>query len=253
MSLIKSVRDIELLRQGGRRLASVLARVADAVRPGVTPMELDALAERLIREGGDEPAFKGYKPDMARIAFPATLCVSVNDAIVHGIPTEEPVQEGDIVGLDLGINHEGLFTDMAVTVPVGKISKEIKQLITVTKEALQIGIDAARAGNTTGDIGYAIERHIAPYGYGIVRELSGHGVGHQIHEEPYVPNYGKKGEGMKLRPGMVIAIEPMVNMGGDAIRLGKDKFTYHTQDGSLSAHFEKTLLITESHPEVLTK
>ncbi|MFA6006738.1 MAG: type I methionyl aminopeptidase [Candidatus Paceibacterota bacterium] len=253
MSYIKSSQEIEILREGGRRLALVLKEVAAATKAGVMPKELDALAEKLIRAGGDEPAFLNYQPDMARIPFPATLCVSVNDAVVHGIPGETPLVNGDIVGLDLGLKHRGLFTDAAVTVAIGKISKEAKELMKITREALELGINEARAGNYTGDIGYVIERHVAPHHYGIVRELSGHGVGHEIHEEPYIPNYGKRGEGMKLKAGMVIAIEPMINLGSGDIRLAKDKFTYATKDGSLSAHFEHTLVITDGAPEVLTR
>jgi len=253
MSLLKSPPEIEILREGGRRLALVLRTLADTAKAGVTPKELDALAETLIRSGGDEPAFLNYQPDLAKIPFPATLCVSVNDAVVHGIPTDVPLKNGDIVGLDLGIRHKNLFTDAAITVAIGKISAEAKELMKVTREALEIGIREARPGNYTGDIGYAIERYIAPHRYGIVRELAGHGVGHEIHEEPYVPNYGLRGEGTKLKPGMVIAIEPMVTTGEGAVRLARDKFTYLTKDGSLSAHFEHTLVITEGVPEVLTR
>jgi len=252
MSFIKTKEEIETLREGGKHLAAVLRDVAAVAKAGTTSKELDALALKLIKDFGDEPAFLNYQPDLARIAFPATLCVSVNDAVVHGIPTDEPLQNGDIVGLDLGLRHKGLFVDAAVTVAIGKISKEAKELMKVTREALQIGIDWAKPGHYVGDIGYAIERHVAPYGLGIVKELSGHGVGHEIHEEPYIPNYGKRGEGMKLKPGMVIALEPMLTLGTDQIKLGKDKFTYVTKDGSFSAHYEHTLVITETGNEVLT-
>ncbi len=253
MSFIKTPQEIEIIKEGGKRLAVVLHAVAEAAKAGVTPRELDALAEKLIRAGGDEPAFLNYQPDMAKIPFPATLCVSVNDAVVHGIPTDIPLKNGDIVGLDLGIKHGGLFTDSAVTVAIGKISAEAKELMKVTREALEIGIAAAKPGAYTSDIGWAIERHIAPHRYGIVRELAGHGVGHEIHEDPYIPNYRDEVKGEKLKPGMVIAIEPMVNIGSDAIKLAKDKFTYVTKDGSLSAHFEHTLVITEEGNEVLTR
>jgi len=253
MSLIKTKAEIDILREGGRRLGVVLRYVAGRAVAGVTERELDAFAEKLIRDAGDEPAFLNYRPDTNGIAFPATLCVSVNDAVVHGIPTDRPLQDGDIVGLDLGIKHRGLFTDSALTIAVGKISKEAKQLIRVTREALDVGIKSARAGQTTGDIGVAIQKFVTPYGYGIVRELAGHGVGHDVHEYPFVPNYGEPGEGEVLEPGMVLALEPMFTLGTDQIKLGKDKFTYLTKDGSLSAHFEHTIVITESGPaEIIT-
>ena len=253
MSLLKTPKEIEILREGGRRLAAVLHEVVAAVRPCVTELELDALAEKLIRDGGDTPAFKNYKPGGAKIAFPATLCVSVNDAIVHGIPTDRPLEEGDIVGLDLGLIHKGLYTDMAETVCVGKVSKEDALLVQTTREALAAGIKAARAGGHMGDISVAIEAFALKQGYGVVRELGGHGVGHELHEEPNVPNYGKAGEGPELKVGMVLALEPMFNRGGDEIKLGQDKFTYKTKDGSKSAHFEKTIVITKKGCEVITK
>lgn len=250
---IKTPEELIQIREAGKRLGAVLHAVAEAARPGVRPSELDALAERLIREGGDIPSFKDYKPDGAKRAFPSTLCVSVNDHVVHGIPGEEVLKEGDIVGLDLGLIHNGFFVDSAVTVPVGKIDDDSKKLIAVTKQALQVGIDAARGGGRIGDISAAIENCITPHGYGIVRELGGHGVGYAVHEMPYVPNYGKAGEGEELVPGMVLALEPMVNLGGDHIVLASDKFTYRTKDGSRSAHFEHTIIITEQDAEIVTK
>ncbi len=253
MSLFKTPQEIEILREGGRRLAHVLAAVVAAVRPGVPEIELDQLAEKLIRDGGDTPAFKNYQPGGAKRAFPATLCVSVNDAIVHGIPTDRALMEGDIVGLDLGLAHQGLFVDMAETVCVGAVSKADAELVQTTKEALAAGIAAAHAGGRIGDISAAIQAFAQAHHYGIVRELGGHGVGHDVHEEPYVPNYGAAGTGPELVEGMVLALEPMFNRGGDAITLGQDKFTYKTKDGSRSAHFEKTIVITEKGSEVLTK
>lgn len=252
-STIKKPQELEVLREAGKRLARVLDACAKHVAPGVTPALLDALAEKLIREGGDVPAFKNYKPSGAKIAFPATLCVSVNDAIVHGIPTTVPLKAGDIVGLDLGLVHEGMYVDSAVTVGVGEIDSLAQRLIACTQEALAAGIKEARAGKKTGDIGAAVEAVVSRYGYGTVRELSGHGVGYAVHEEPFVPNYGKAGTGAPLKAGMVIAIEPMVNEGGDEIVLGPDKFTYATKDGSRSAHFEHTLIISDGEPEVITK
>ncbi|MBI5140190.1 MAG: type I methionyl aminopeptidase [Candidatus Vogelbacteria bacterium] len=252
MIKIKNEKEIQIIREGGGRLAKVLYEVAKGVAVGMTKIEIDKMAEDLIVAGGDIPAFKNYKPDGAKIAFPAVLCVSVNDEIVHGIPNDYRLREGDIVGLDLGIKYGGMFTDMAITIGIGEISKDARKLIEVTSQSLEVGILAARGGAYTGDIGHAIESFVNAYGYGIVRELSGHGVGHEIHEEPYVPNFGRPRTGVKLKPGMVIAIEPMINIGGDAIVLGADKFTYKTRDGSLSAHFEKTILIREGEPEILT-
>lgn len=233
-------------------MSVVLRRVAKEIRAGMTKFDIDKLAEKYILEGGDLPAFKNYKPYGARVAFPAVLCISVNDEIVHGIPNGYRLKEGDIVGLDLGIKHGGLFTDMAVTVGIGQVDRVARRLMEVTDQALEVGIMAAVGGNTTGDIGHAIESFVRPYKYGIVRELSGHGVGHKVHEDPYVPNYGKPGSGEKLKPGMVIAIEPMINEGAADIVLADDDFTYKTRDGSRSAHFEKTILITDGDPEVLT-
>lgn len=249
---LKNQKEIDFLREGGRRLSAVLRRVAGEVKAGMTKFDIDKMAEDYIIAGGDLPAFKNYKPAGSRVAFPAVLCISVNDEIVHGIPNGYRLKEGDIVGLDLGIKHGGLYTDMAVTVGIGSVDKEAERLMEVTSQALEVGIMTAKAGNYTGDIGYAIQSFVKPYGYGIVRELSGHGVGHKIHEDPYVPNYGKPGTGVKLKAGMVIAIEPMLNEGKDAIVLAEDDFTFKTKDGSRSAHFEKTILITDGEPEILT-
>lgn len=249
---IKTAEEIEILREGGRRLSRILNQVAASVKAGMTKIEIDKMAEDLILLGGDIPAFKNYKPGSARKAFPAVICISVNEEVVHGIPNDYKLKEGDIVGLDLGIKHRGLFTDMAVTVGIGKIDKTAERLMEVTSQALEVGIMAAVGGATTGDIGYAIESFVKPYKFGIVRELSGHGVGHHIHEDPYVPNYGRRGSGIKLKPGMVLALEPMINEGREGIILGRDNFTYSTEDGRRSAHFEKTILITDGKPEILT-
>lgn len=249
---IKTPEEIEILREGGKRLAIILAKVAKKVAPGISTYELDQYAYKLITEGGDKPSFLNYSPSKRMKPFPASICISVNNEIVHGIPNKNKIlKEGDIVSLDLGIEHRGLFTDHAITVPVGNISKKDKELIEDTKKALEIGIWAARGGATVGDIGYAIESFIHKR-YGIVRELAGHGVGIKVHEDPYVPNYGKKGRGDKLVSGMVIAIEPMMNIGKDAITVERDGWTIKTADGSHSAHFEHTILITEGDAEVLT-
>jgi methionyl aminopeptidase len=250
---IKTPKEIEILREGGKRLATILAKVAKMAKPGVSTYELDKYAYELIKKGGDKPAFLNYKPEGAEKGYPATLCTSVNNEIVHGIPKRSKIlKDGDTISLDLGLNHRGLFTDHAVTVPVGKISKKDKELLDATKKALEIGIWAARGGDTTGDIGHAIESFVHNK-YGIVRELAGHGVGIEVHEDPYVPNYGKAGKGHKLVPGMVIAIEPMLNMGGAAIASDKDGYTIKTADGSRAAHFEHTILITDGDAEILTQ
>ena len=250
--IIKTPDEIEILREGGKRLSAILAKVAQKVRPGVSTYELDQYAYELIKEGGDEPAFLGYKPDGHHKAFPASLCTSVNSEVVHGIPRKDKIlKEGDIICIDLGLKHKGLFTDHAVTVAVGAISKESQKLLDATREALAFGVEQAIAGNTVGDIGHAIESFVNKR-YGIVRELSGHGVGKYIHEDPYVPNFGKKGKGQKLIPGMVIAIEPMLNIGRADIVSMSDGYTIKTADGSRSAHFEHTVLITEGEPEILT-
>lgn len=252
MAKIKSASDIALLRESGKRLAGVLQALRLAVSSGMTTRELDILAERLIRAGGDVPPFLNYTPRGAGHPYPASLCVSVNDEIVHGIPGDRILREGDIVGLDLGVSHEGLITDSAITVPVGKVSDEAQKLIRKTEEALLAGIAAARGGAHIGDISAAIEAVGRREKYGIVEEMGGHGVGHAVHEDPHVPNFGKKGTGPILKPGMVLAIEPMFNLGSRHIRLMPDGYTIVTEDGALSAHFEHTILITEGDAEVLT-
>jgi methionyl aminopeptidase len=250
--IIKTQKEIEIMREGGKRLASILAKVAKYVKPGISTMDLDKYAYNLIKAGGDEPAFLNYKPEGVSRAYPASLCTSVNNEIVHGIPKKNQIlKEGDVVSIDLGIKHGGLFTDHAVTVPVGKVSKNAQKLLQDTHEALMVGIQSAKCGNTVGDIGNAIEKFVN-HKYGIVRELSGHGVGKKIHEDPYVPNFGKKGHGQKLIPGMIIAIEPMLNIGKADIISLNDGYTIKTADGSLSAHFEHTVLITEGEAEILT-
>jgi len=257
MIIIKTPQEIEILREGGKHLASVLYKVKEKVAPGVSTKDLDVYAEKLIKELGDIPAFLNYRPEGVSTPFPASLCVSVNDEVVHGIPNKKRIlEEGDIVSIDLGLKHEGLFTDMAITVPVGKVSPASQKLMDLTEKALQVGIDAAVSGNTVGDIGYAIESFVhAQKGnaYGIVEVLSGHGVGRAIHEDPYVPNFGKAGKGAKLVPGMVIAIEPMLNNGTKNVTLDDDGYTFRTADGKKSAHFEHTVLITLGEAEILTQ
>lgn len=252
--IIKTKEEIEILREGGKRLATVLHKVGDMVKPGISTWELDKYAEKLIKDMGDYPASLHYRPEGASTPFPASLCVSINNEVVHGIPNKNKIlQEGDIVSLDLLLKHKNLFTDMAITVPVGEISASSKKLLKATEDALKIGIAAAIGGNRIGDIGHAVESFARKYKYGVVEVLSGHGVGRAIHEDPYVPNFGKAGTGAKLVPGMVIAIEPMLNSGTKNVVLDKDEWTFRTADGKRSAHFEHTILITEGEPEILTK
>lgn len=253
MIIIKTDSEIERLRRGGPVLAHILREVAAAVRPGATTGELDVLARKLISEAGHTPAFLGYKPEGADRPYPAALITSVNEEVVHGVPGGRVLKEGDIISLDLGFNFEGVFLDHAITVPVGEIGAKDKELLSVTKAALEEGIEAIQMpGATVGDIGHAIESSI-PKKYGIVRTLSGHGVGRAIHEDPYVPNYGRTGKGAKLQSGMVIAIEPMITRGSEEVVLLDDGYTLITEDYSRAAHFEHTVLITDNGPEILTQ
>lgn len=255
MITIKTPEDIQKLREGGKHLAAVLAALKNAVKVGVKISDLDVLAEKMVREMGDEPAFLNYKPQGAKRGFPASLCVSANDEIVHGIPTgnDRVLVEGDIVGLDMGLTHEGMIVDSAITVGVGKIDTAAKKLLAATQEALSAGIKAARGGMYVGDIGVAVEAVAKRNGLAIADELAGHGVGYKVHEDPFVPNFGMPGQGPLLKPGMVIAIEPMFNEGKGDIVVDQDGWTIRTKDGSRSAHFEHTILITDGAPEILTK
>jgi methionyl aminopeptidase len=245
---IKSEREAETMAAAGRILAETLATVAAAVRPGVSTGELDDLAEEFIRSHpGALPSFKGLYD------FPKTLCTSINDEIVHGIPSRRRVLEpGDILSVDCGVSVEGLHADSALTVPVGEVSEDVQRLLRVTREALDAGIAAAVLGNHVGDIGHAVQKVAEGAGYSVVRELVGHGIGSAFHEEPQVPNYGKPKRGPRLMKGMTLAIEPMVNMGRPEIRTLDDKWTVVTVDGSLSAHFEHTVLIEPGGPRLLT-
>ncbi len=255
MIKIKSEEEVAILKEGGKRHAYILSEVAKKVVGGVSTMYLDDYARKLIKEGGDSAAFLNYTPKGAKRPYPASLCVSVNNEIVHGIPNEDPLvlQEGDIVSLDLGLVHGGLITDSAITVAVGKISEENRKLLEHCKEALHLGIKEARAGNHIGDISNAIGNFARDLGYGLCDGLAGHGVGYSVHEDPFVPNEGRRGGGELLKKGMVIAIEPMMTLGTDKIILGKDGYTYKTADGSNAAHFEHTIAITDSEPLILTK
>lgn len=251
---IKTPEEIKVLQEIGKRHAEIIAALENAARPGVTTVEIEELACRMVEEGGDKPAFKGYKPAGAPRPFPCALCVAPNDVVVHGIPTEMnyTLKEGDILGLDLGIERDGLFIDAGKTVAVGAIDKDAQKLLRTTYEALMRGVDAARGGNTVGDIGHAIESYVRKERYGIVRDLCGHGVGHRVHEEPQVPNFGAAGTGETLKPGMVLAIEPMLNEGKGAVDFLRDGYTVTTRDGSRSAHFEHNVAITEGEPIILT-
>ncbi len=255
MAIVKNDADILALREGGKHLASILAHLAKEARPGVSAAVLNDYANSMISELGDEPAFFGYTPYDAPRPYPATLCVSVNDEIVHGIPNEKEkvLKDGDIVGLDLGLKHKGFFVDSAVTVLVGDVDESSKKLVAVTQEALAIGIAAVRIGGEVNDIGCAIEKFVKPYGYGIVEELGGHGIGFKVHEEPYIPNFCSSEKSPKIKLGMVLAIEPMLNLGTRHIVLEDDGYTYKTADGKRSAHFEHTILVTDKGAEILTK
>ena len=252
MIAIKSPEEIEIMSEGGKILASVLVALRREVQPGVETKALDKLAYRLIKEAGAEPAFWGYRPAGSRAAYPFTLCVSLNECVVHGRPSDYKIREGDIVKLDLGLKYRSFYLDSAVTVGVGEIKGEAAKLIKATQDALERGINVCKPGKTTGDIGAAIEKYVKKNGFSVVRALTGHGIGRNLHEEPNVLNFGQPGTGEELRTGMVLAIEPMVAAGsGETKVLADDSFV--TKDGSLAAHFEHTVAITEHGPIVLTK
>jgi methionyl aminopeptidase len=243
---IKSDREIASMRQASRIVATVLKILVEQVRPGLKTKELDVIAAREIERRGGIPSFKGYR------GYPANICISVNDEIVHGIPGERVLQEGDIVSLDLGAIYQGYHGDAALTVGVGHITEEAKKLMTTAQGALWAGISAAFCGKRLGDISAAIQHHAESEGYSVVREYTGHGIGREMHEEPQVPNFGEPGTGPVLRKGMVLALEPMVNIGGWRTRLDDNMWTVYTADGSLSAHFEHDVAITDAEPEVLS-
>ncbi len=253
--MVKTDEEVKILREGGKRLARVVAEVAKAVKPGVTTLELNDLAEKLIRENGDTPSFLGYTPSGAKRPFPAAICISINEEVVHGVANEDArtIQDGDIVALDCGVTHKGLITDHAISVIAGSgKDAETRALLQATKDAMMAGINAAVGGARVGDISAAIEKVGVERGYGIVFELGGHGVGHQVHEEPYIPNVGDAGTGEELLPNMVLAIEPMMTLGTPRVKLMPDGYTFVTKDGSRAAHFEHTILITKGKPEILT-
>jgi methionyl aminopeptidase len=244
-TVLKTPGEIELMDQANRIVHRVLEAVGERMVPGVTSRELDRLAERVIREAGGVPAFLHYR------GYPATLCISVNDVIVHGIPCDVPLQEGDIVGVDCGVFYKGYCGDAARTFAVGEVSSEAKRLLRVTEEALRLAVAQVRPGGRLQDIGWAVQHHAESHGYSVVREFTGHGVGTALHEDPQVPNFGFPGKGPKLKPGMVLAIEPMVNAGTSAVKMDADGWTARTEDGSLSAHFEYSVAVTSSGARVL--
>jgi methionyl aminopeptidase len=242
----KSPGEIEKMRSANALVADVLAELAAMVKPGATTLDLDVAAERLVREGGAEPAFKGYR------GYPATLCASVNEQVVHGIPSTRELVEGDILSLDMGVKLNGFYGDSAVTVAVGRIGEDAQRLLRVTQEALDRGITQVRVGGRISDIGHAIQQHVESQGFSVVREFVGHGIGAALHEEPQIANYGEPGRGPRMAEGMVLAIEPMVNMGRPAVKVLGDGWTAVTRDGSLSAHFEHTVAVTKQGPLILT-
>ena len=244
---LKSAREIGLMRQAGHILSEVMQRLRTTVKPGVTTLELDTDVEDFIRSRGARPAFKGYR------GFPATVCISINEEVVHGIPSARRyVKEGDIVGLDLGCIVEGYYADCAFTVAVGEVPPRVQELLDVTRESLERGIQECRPGRRLSDVSHAIQIHVERYGFSVVRAFVGHGIGRALHEEPQVPNFGDPGRGPQLKPGMVLALEPMVTMGSWEVKILDDGWTAVTKDGSLAAHFEHTIAVTESGPEVLT-
>lgn len=246
MIYIKTREEIELMRESALMVSRSLGIVAKEVRPGVTPKFLDKIAEEFIRDNGGVPAFKGYR------GFPATLCISINEAVVHGIPTDKALNEGDIISVDCGVKKNGFYGDHAYSFAVGVVKPELEKLLRITKESLYKGIEQCIAGNRIGDISYAIQQHAEKNGYGVVRELVGHGLGKSLHEDPEVPNYGKRGDGPKIKDGMVFAIEPMINLGKKNVKQLNDGWTIVTADGLPSAHFEHDVAIIDGKPEILS-
>ena len=246
MIVCKSPDELVRMRDANQLVANVLTCLQAMVGPGVTTRELDTVAETQIREAGAVPAFKGYQ------GYPATLCASINEAVVHGIPSDRPLEDGDIVSLDMGVVLDGYYGDSAVTLGVGRISSDAESLLTVTREALEQAIEQVHVDGRVSDIGHAVQQHVEAHGFSIVREFVGHGIGTQLHEEPQIPNYGEPGRGPRLREGMVLAIEPMVNAGDPGVRVLEDGWTAVTRDGGLSAHFEHSVAVTADGPQVLS-
>jgi methionyl aminopeptidase len=246
MAIIKTEEEIDLMRKSAQLVSKTLAILAEKIQPGVTPLQLDSLAEEFIRDHGALPGFKGL------YGFPNTLCTSLNQQVVHGIPNDQPLVEGDIISVDCGVLMNGFYGDQAYTFMVGDVSAEVKKLIQVTKECLVLGIQQAVAGKRVGDISHSVQMHAEANGFGVVRELVGHGLGRKMHESPEVPNYGKRGKGPKLRKGMTLAIEPMINLGTKNVKQLKDGWTIVTADGRPSAHFEHDVVVRDQEAEILT-
>lgn len=246
MIYIKTREEIELMRESALMVSRSLGIIAKEVKPGVSPKYLDKIAEEYIRDNGGVPAFKGYR------GFPATLCISINEAVVHGIPTDKALNEGDIISVDCGVKKNGFYGDHAYSFAVGVVKPELQKLLEVTKESLYKGIEQCIAGNRIGDISFAVQNYAEKHGYGVVRELVGHGLGKSLHEDPEVPNYGKRGDGPKLKDGMVLAIEPMINLGKKNVKQLNDGWTIVTADGLPSAHFEHDVAIIDGKPEILS-
>ncbi len=254
MITIKTPEEIKILREGGKILASVLHMVSEKAKPGIATIELDEYAENLIKKAGGEPSFKNYKTPRDKFPFPVSLCVSVNDEVVHGIPSSDRIlKEEDIVSLDLGLKYKDLYTDATITIAVGKINDKAQKLLGVTGAALEKGIEVIKERATTGDVGFAIQSYVEANGFNVVKKLVGHGVGHKVHEDPEIPNFGKKSEGVVLKQGMVFALEPMVVIGSGDVILDKNGWTWKTRDGSLAAQFEHTIAVTKNGCEILTK
>ncbi len=247
MIILKSPDEIAVIKEGAKILAEIVKNLEEEAKPGITTKYLDKVASDLIFKFGAKPSFKNH------MGFPAALCASVNEIIVHGIPSERKLEEGDLLSLDLGVFYKGFHSDMAVTVAVGRTAKENLKLLSVAKKALEIAVKKAKPGNTFGDIGFAIQKFAEDKGYNVVRELCGHGIGKNLHEDPQIPNYGKKGTGEEIKEGMVFCIEPMLTVGDWHIKRAKDGYGFASCDGSLSAHFEHTVAITKNGAKVLTK
>ncbi|HEY7366393.1 MAG TPA: type I methionyl aminopeptidase [Methylomirabilota bacterium] len=247
MIVLKSAREIEIMRQGGQILADLMEHLRSSVKSGMSTLEIDENVEAFIARRGAQPAFKGYR------GFPATVCVSINEEIVHGIPSaQRHLREGDIVGLDLGCIVDGYYADCAFTMAIGEVPSPVGRLLDVTRQSLELAVEQCRPGRRLSDVSHAVQQHVEAHGLGVVRAFVGHGIGRALHEEPQVPNFGEPGRGPQLKPGMVLAIEPMVTMGSWDVRILEDGWTAVTADGSLAAHFEHTVAITERGPSVLT-
>jgi len=254
MIVIKSRDEIEKIRESSRIVAEVLQTLREFIRPGITTWALNKKAEEVIKKRKARAAFKGYKPSFGSGAYPAALCVSINEEVIHGIPsTRRVIKEGDIVSMDVGVCYKGYYGDGATTVAVGEVEDRVKELLKVAEEALYRGIEAARVGNRVGDISFAVQSYVESHGFSVIREFVGHGVGKRIHEEPPVPNFGEPGRGPLLKEGMTIAIEPMVAMGSGEVRIKEDGWTAVTVDGSWAAHFEHTIAVLEEGPRILTE